>query len=229
MFKIVQHRTASPRYTGKAVYVFLGKKCVFSGISQPGSTINFVEDLISNICKQENINPKNFEFYDLMTFLGYPGRDPGEFKFTRVTFKLKDGCPVDPEWDYIECPEEVIHIFRSHIGGEGKPYWMHDHRNKPGSERRVRAEHYGKIANLLLFTAAEKELEDFPIKVFSPREAQQNGFVLTGPYSSTPHCLRSMIKLMSSAGGETYIIVDNHLEGGQQSAFARFAIWSKPK
>ncbi len=49
MLKRIGYETASRHYPGEVVYTVLLDTVIFSGITKPGSTINFAEDIIQNI------------------------------------------------------------------------------------------------------------------------------------------------------------------------------------
>lgn len=103
--------------------------CVYSGINPPGhgSTINFAEEVIQFICKQEGVHPLTLTFFDLQTASGFTGfafRGPGNFQFDRVTFEVANNRPFRFRWVPTKCPPEIVHTFSSQIGS--RPHQVSD-------------------------------------------------------------------------------------------------------
>ena len=103
-------------------YVILDDgRCIFSAHGhQSGdiSTINGVEWIIGTIAGKERRLPASLEFHDLQTHRGYPHcLRPGTYSFDVITFGSQEGV-VTPNWEMIECPEEILSLFRDHVGGE---------------------------------------------------------------------------------------------------------------
>ncbi|MDZ7799085.1 MAG: hypothetical protein U5L76_05825 [Patescibacteria group bacterium] len=131
--KRVMYEGAIPRANGYVDYVILAEKCTFTGLSEtPTSTINAAGKIILSICREEELEPDNLEFFDLQTAKGYGSKKLGEFVYDQVKFIYHAGRPplvkkdgaeiitggqvVDIYWCPTLCPEEVIRLFTEHIG-----------------------------------------------------------------------------------------------------------------
>ena len=214
----------------------MGNRVVFTGMKRGGSTINFVEDIIARIVQKEGIDPAQFEFYDLMTHRGYYGTEPGEFQFQRVTFEVANGQPVNPAWDNAPCPEEVIALFREHIGGTDEPYQMKspmDHR--PGSAKALETQLKSQFAEAFLSSLfsgiAESEMASGSNVVLTPQDAEGWGYRPNGPQSPTVDALGRVIPLLDRKYPDReFVIVD--LEADQdrrRAATCRFEVWSRER
>ncbi|OGZ45775.1 MAG: hypothetical protein A3C84_00685 [Candidatus Ryanbacteria bacterium RIFCSPHIGHO2_02_FULL_48_12] len=85
MLKTAKYRIGGLEDSGEVVYaIFNKKRIVFSGITKPGSTINYAEDIIRNIAAIEGIDPLIYQWFDLQTHLGYHSREPGVFSFSKL-------------------------------------------------------------------------------------------------------------------------------------------------
>ncbi len=226
MLKKVKYLTASPRHKGEVVYTVLDdRRIIFSGVTKPGSTINFAEDIISNIASQERIEPMAYRWFDLQTHRGYMGRVPGSFKFDELVLAVQEEIEAPPGvillghqpgaitvegWHPLSIPEEVAELFREHIG----------------------------------------EL-DAALKVWTPEEAQRAGYVPTDKHSANPgtcfdlmhiqrnrrelaaqlplHLRAAAAKFSSSSVTEDWIVVDHegYPEYLATSQGERYCIWQR--
>ena len=116
MLSQILYSTASPQITGEVVYDIFEDKCVFSGITRSGSTINSAEEIVERICTLEKKNPDEIRFFDLQTQLGYNKDPSGEFEFDEVM--VEDGREI--WWAPTRCPQKIVDLFRHLIGVEPK-------------------------------------------------------------------------------------------------------------
>ena len=90
MLKTAKYRIGGLEDSGEVVYaIFNKKRIVFSGITKPGSTINYAEDIIRNIAAIEGLDPLIYQWFDLQTHLGYHSREPGVFSFSKLKVPTK--------------------------------------------------------------------------------------------------------------------------------------------
>lgn len=104
------------RKNGEVVYLIIKNKCIFSGITWPGSTINYAEDIIKVILEQERLNLGSIKFYDLQTHLGYSRKEPGEFDFDYLKLDIRKDTFYVSAWATEKCPDGIKEIFRDFIG-----------------------------------------------------------------------------------------------------------------
>ncbi|MFC1625350.1 hypothetical protein ACFL1O_00505 [Patescibacteria group bacterium] len=121
MLKKLEYKTASPRSTGIVVYAVLKNKCViFSGITSPGSTINFAEEIIESIAAQEKIKVTAYRWFDLQTHRGYKSKEPGNFDFDELILVPGHSCSQSAihaeAWRPQSIPREVVNLFKKYIG-----------------------------------------------------------------------------------------------------------------
>lgn len=226
MLKHVQYRTASPRYTGEVVYAILeGSRVVFSGIIKPGSTINFAERIITNISSQEGINPRRYQWYDLQTHLGYQGKEPGIFEFSRLVLGVQEE---------MEVPLNAI-ILWYEPGAIHAESWVKEPISPDIQE--LFAEYIGELPA--------------SIKIWQPEEAKQTGYTATEIHSPTPgrcfdivgirqrqsalaqelpmHLRGIAAQIISHPVMEALIVVDNqgHPEYLALSQGDRYCVWRR--
>jgi len=116
VFKKLRYRSIhfDPSY-GEFVYAFLGKKCVFSGITKNAtSTINVAEEIVEAIINKEGLHPFSKTFYDLQTHRRYQ-KKPGEFEFDRFKLKIREKRVRDVTWSREKCPQETLDTFHDFV------------------------------------------------------------------------------------------------------------------
>lgn len=84
---------------GKVAYEIRGKKIIFTALCssrEATSTVQAAEKVVTAICEAEGIDWKDpefnnkYEFYDLSTPIGYPGRTEGQLKAIREIAEMGD-------------------------------------------------------------------------------------------------------------------------------------------
>ncbi len=121
--KIVTFKRSPSAKEVNVLYVLYEKqrKCTFTSLVQGiyGSSINFAELIINNICENENLNPFMVRFFDLQTCCGYRVF-PGFYQYDELSLSQGNsrtyGIDVD-SWCPAECPEKILKIFSSQING----------------------------------------------------------------------------------------------------------------
>lgn len=112
-------------YVRVAYAIFYGNRCVMSAASKgTTSTINRSEDLAEVIVRREQRPLSSLRFYDLQTHTGYVGcyKDyfseiTGRFDFNEIVLGYTDyGSLTTKSWNSVDCPPEVISLFRQYIG-----------------------------------------------------------------------------------------------------------------
>ncbi len=97
--------------------IFIGLHSVREGLV--GSTINNAENIVSEIAKAENIDPRKYLFCDLQTHLQYTDHKPGDY-----TLKLKwaEGTkPISVDWFDCHATDELLTNFSEFIWGNSTP------------------------------------------------------------------------------------------------------------
>ncbi len=87
----------------KVAYLVYRQTIYFSGITKPGSTINFAEQVVLAICKAEGIRWQDYTFVDVETFRGYPGYAPGSYCIDQLAIVNDAGKPRVESWREIAC------------------------------------------------------------------------------------------------------------------------------
>lgn len=130
MLTIVPYHTTLDGKPSCVAYANLNGKCVFTACqaSRFGSTINYAEEVIASIARQEGCNPRELRYFDLQT-RKFSGADrltrpnPGDFLFDEVVDWWEYAG-----WETTVCPRHVSDLFRDYIDGEPNqvilPSWV---------------------------------------------------------------------------------------------------------
>ncbi|OGY79117.1 MAG: hypothetical protein A3B74_01460 [Candidatus Kerfeldbacteria bacterium RIFCSPHIGHO2_02_FULL_42_14] len=174
---------------------FPKKTCVFSGTTMDcGSTINNVEAIVSAICKEAQIRPEDYGFYDLQTHRGYQ-KPSGVFEFDRVSYDIDRETGNSMRWKMEECPEEIYRAFLELIGPPTTteyqkllefPYL----RAEALRSTIAIAERYVQIATDVI----EKEMISGKYPCITPTEAQAQGYRQTCWRRSRPSELAQILQ-----------------------------------
>ena len=114
--KTITYASFNGRPTPVAYYIFEGDRCVFTGITDKGtSTINAVERIVEAIAVVEGRGIRELTFFDLQTRKGYSHYRSGEFAFSQLILSEKEGRVTSVVWRSIACPENVRDEFRDFI------------------------------------------------------------------------------------------------------------------
>lgn len=117
MLNLVTYRDGLRRPC-RVVYLIVGNKCVFSGITaikEGGSTVNFAQAIISAIAQKEQFRISEIIFCDLQTSRGY-NYDVGNYQLNQLTVTYVDGRVNVSGWEQISCPTHVLDEFSEYIG-----------------------------------------------------------------------------------------------------------------
>ena len=99
------------------------------------STINAAEDIVRAIAVKENIDPRQYVFYDLETPAGYHGHRQGDYRINRLTIEWDGTVIGHVSWREGHCGGKVLADFDGYIRGED-----------PDAPLRNLAEAYGAIS-----------------------------------------------------------------------------------
>ena len=95
-------------------YTIYDSKCVFSQNNFTVNTLSsfiLTSEIVSTICKQENLNLHEMLFYDFQSSRGYHCMfelDPGAFEFLKITLDEKGNAIA---WEEVLCPPEIVQDF----------------------------------------------------------------------------------------------------------------------
>lgn len=76
-----------PHRRGEVAYMVVDTMVIFSGLEGSAgrtSTINAAEEIVSLICAAESIDWREYEFFDLQTWMGYPNHTTGYYCLERL-------------------------------------------------------------------------------------------------------------------------------------------------
>lgn len=97
------------------VYAVIDGCCYFSGTAQPGTSINYAENVLQTIARLEHVAVQDLRYFDLQTHQSYD-RHPGEFSFDELKVVVEKGELWVDAWIPAPCPPEIHELFREFIG-----------------------------------------------------------------------------------------------------------------
>jgi hypothetical protein len=89
--------------SGEIVYALHENEIYFTASKHGPSTINFAEQIITLICRQEEIDWKSYTFFDIQTTWGYPTswRELDDFCIDRLHIDMNKEYPSVQGWETI--------------------------------------------------------------------------------------------------------------------------------
>ncbi len=124
--KTIQFTNNLGHQVGVAYHIFRRSLCVFTQVGDAiteGSSINYLEQIVSAIAQAEMHEITSMRYFDLQTRTGYgPGYyksrpNPGDFEFDEVLITVRGGIIGRPEWVPTICPLDVCEEFKMFIDG----------------------------------------------------------------------------------------------------------------
>lgn len=88
--KRLRYKGFNPPYTSAEIlYMVVGNEVIFTAAENSGSkttTINAVEEIIALICETEELDWRDYMFYDMQTWIGYPHHGFGYYCIDKLVF-----------------------------------------------------------------------------------------------------------------------------------------------